>query len=150
IRQETRGWNETKGVTVSQRSKEFAHDYRYFPEPDLPPVFLDAAWLENIKHRLPELPAAKRERYISEHSLPAESAQLIADDPGAADFFESALFTGYGDTKQVAFWMLGDLTRLLKASGTEIGDSPVTPSRLVDLLRMIDKGEISGKIAKEV
>src|SRR5581483_7598447 len=150
IAQETRGWDEDKGVTVSQRSKEYAHDYRYFPEPDLPPLFLAPDWIEAIKQRLPELPAAKKARYARDYGLADEPARLIADDPSLADFFESALFPGYGDAKQVAAWMLGDLTRLLKAHNTELGSSLVTPSKLVDLLKLIDGGQISGKIAKDV
>jgi aspartyl-tRNA(Asn)/glutamyl-tRNA(Gln) amidotransferase subunit B len=150
IVQETRGWNEDRGVTVSQRSKEFAHDYRYFPEPDLPPLFLAPEWIEAVKKRLPELPAGKKARYMADHGLPEDAAQLIADDPAYADFFESALFTGYVDGKQIAVWMLGDLTRLLKTSGTELGASLVTPSKLADLLKLIDSGQISGKIAKDV
>jgi len=150
IAQETRGWDEDKGVTVSQRSKEYAHDYRYFPEPDLPPLYLAPEWIEAIKRRMPELPAAKKARYVSDYGLPEEAARLIADDPAYADFFESALFTGYKDGKQIATWMLGDLTRLLKAHNTELADSLVTPSKLVDLLKLIDAGQISGKIGKDV
>ncbi|HLG74121.1 MAG TPA: Asp-tRNA(Asn)/Glu-tRNA(Gln) amidotransferase subunit GatB, partial [Chloroflexota bacterium] len=150
IAQETRGWDEDRGVTVSQRSKEYAHDYRYFPEPDLPPIFLAPEWIESVKRRLPELPAAKKAKYISQYGLADEVAQLIADDKDYADFFESAVFTGYADGKQIATWMLGDLTRLLKASNTELAASLVTPSKLVDLLKLIDSGQISGKIAKDI
>jgi aspartyl-tRNA(Asn)/glutamyl-tRNA(Gln) amidotransferase subunit B len=150
IVQETRGWDDDRGITVSQRSKEYAHDYRYFPEPDLPPIFLDPAWIEAIKRRLPELPAAKKTRYVAVYGLPDESARLIAEDPDYADFFESAIFNGYSDGKQIAIWMLGDLTRLLKAHNVELGASLVTPSKLVDLLRLIDGGQISGKMAKDV
>ncbi len=150
IVQETRGWDDDRAITVSQRSKEYAHDYRYFPEPDLPPIFLDPAWIEAIRRRLPELPAAKKARYVADLGLTDESARLIAEDPQYADFFESAIFNGYSDGKQIAVWMLGDLTRLLKAHNTELGASLVTPSKLVDLLRLIDGGQISGKIAKDV
>jgi len=150
IPQETRGWDEDRGVTVSQRSKEYAHDYRYFPEPDLPPLFLAPEWIEAIKQRLPELPAAKKARYVSDHGVPEESARLLADDPAYADFFESAIFAGYDNGKHLATWMLGDLTRLLKAHNTELAATLVTPSKLADLLRLIDGGQISGKIAKDV
>ncbi|MHB8618556.1 MAG: Asp-tRNA(Asn)/Glu-tRNA(Gln) amidotransferase subunit GatB [Chloroflexota bacterium] len=150
IPQETRGWDEDRGLTVSQRSKEYAHDYRYFPDPDLPPIFLDPAWIGQVKRRLPELPTARRSRYAAEHGLGAEAARQIADDPQMADFFESALFNGYTDGKHIATWLLGDLTRLLKAGNTELGASLVTPSKLADLLRLIDSGQISGKIAKDV
>ncbi len=150
IAQETRGWNEDRGVTVSQRSKEYAHDYRYFPEPDLPPLFLAPEWIESVRKRLPELPSAKKARYVSEYGLAEDAARLIADDPAYADFFESAMFTGYNDGKHIATWMLGDLTRLLKAHNTELAVSLVTPSKLVDLLKLIDGGQISGKIAKDV
>ncbi|HLY64797.1 MAG TPA: Asp-tRNA(Asn)/Glu-tRNA(Gln) amidotransferase subunit GatB [Chloroflexota bacterium] len=150
IPQETRGWDEDKGITVSQRSKEYAHDYRYFPEPDLPPLFLAPEWIEAIKQRLPELPAAKKARYVQDHGLATDAARVIADDPAYADFFESALFTGYSDGKHIATWMLGDLTRLLRANNAELSASLVTPSKLVDLLKLIDGGQISGKIAKDV
>jgi aspartyl-tRNA(Asn)/glutamyl-tRNA(Gln) amidotransferase subunit B len=150
IAQETRGWDEDKGVTVSQRSKEYAHDYRYFPEPDLPPLFLAPEWIEAIKRRLPELPAAKKARYVADYGLADDTARIIADDPDYADFFESALFTGYKDGKHLATWILGDLTRLLKAHNAELAASLVTPSKLVDLLTLIDGGQISGKIAKDV
>ncbi|MGH2519746.1 MAG: Asp-tRNA(Asn)/Glu-tRNA(Gln) amidotransferase subunit GatB [Chloroflexota bacterium] len=150
IAQETRGWDDARGITVSQRSKEYANDYRYFPEPDLPPLFLKADWIEGIKRRLPELPAEKRARYTGELGLPDDAAQLVADDPAYADFFESALFTGYQQPKQVATWLLGELTRLLKVNGAELGQCLVTPSKLADLLRLVDSGQISGKIAKDV
>lgn len=148
--QETRGWDDHRGITVSQRSKEFAHDYRYFPEPDLPPLFLGPEWIAAVKARLPELPAAKRARYTADYGLPEGSARFIADDPRYADFFESALFTGYTDAKQVATWLLGEVTHLLKANAVDLGAALVTPSKLVDLLRLVDAGQISGKIAKEV
>jgi aspartyl-tRNA(Asn)/glutamyl-tRNA(Gln) amidotransferase subunit B len=150
IPQETRGWDEDRGITVSQRSKEYAHDYRYFPEPDLPPLFLAPEWIEAIKQRLPELPAAKKARYVGDYGLPDEAARLIADDPAYADFFESAIFAGYDNGKHLASWILGDLTRLLKAHNTELAASLVTPSKLADLLRLIDGGQISRKIAKDV
>jgi aspartyl-tRNA(Asn)/glutamyl-tRNA(Gln) amidotransferase subunit B len=150
IAQETRGWDEDRGVTVSQRSKEYAHDYRYFPEPDLPPLFLAPEWIDAVKKRLPELPAAKKARYMADYGLAEDAAQFIADDPAYADFFESAVFTGYTDGKQIAVWTLGDLTRLLKAKNVELSASLVTPSKLTDLLRLIDSGQISGKIAKDV
>ncbi|HUZ78605.1 MAG TPA: Asp-tRNA(Asn)/Glu-tRNA(Gln) amidotransferase GatCAB subunit B, partial [Chloroflexota bacterium] len=113
-------------------------------------LFLKADWIDGIKRRLPELPAEKRARYTGELGLPEDAAQLLADDPAYADFFESALFTGYPQPKQVAAWIVGELTRLLKAHAVELGQCLVTPSKLTDLLRLVDSGQISGKIAKDV
>ena len=152
IVQETRGWVEEKGLTVSQRSKEYAHDYRYFPEPDLPPLVLSPAWVEEIRAGLPELPDAKRDRFAAEFSLSRYDADLLVADQDTALFFEEAQRLGSGKVspKAIANWVLGDLARLLNSTGTDIADSKVTPARLTEMLVLMDRGIISGKIAKTI
>jgi aspartyl-tRNA(Asn)/glutamyl-tRNA(Gln) amidotransferase subunit B len=154
--QETRGWVEEKGATVSQRSKEQAHDYRYFPEPDLPPLSVSREWVEEIKARLPELPDARRDRFVSQLGLSRYDASLLTVSKAMADYFESCLkLMPQGvDTekkaKAVANWLLGEFNRLLNATGTEIEKSKLTPRHLVEMLDLIDKGTLSTKMAKEV
>lgn len=147
--QETRSWDETKGITVSMRSKEEAHDYRYFPEPDLVPVVIDREWVESIRNSLPELPAAKKKRFMEQFGLPDYDAQILTSSKAMAQFFEKVM-EHYHDAKAVSNWMMGELLRLLNASGKDIKESPVTPEGLAQLLSLIDKGTISGKIAKQV
>lgn len=149
IEQETRFWDEGKGITVSMRSKEEAHDYRYFPEPDLPPVVIDAAWVEELRRQQPELPDARRERFIRDYGLPAYDAQILTSSRQMADFFEACCHE-YHDAKTVSNWVMGELMRCLNAEGIEIGESRITPRHLVDLLRLQDEKVISGKIAKTV
>jgi len=149
IEQETRGWVEEKGITVSQRSKEYAHDYRYFPEPDLPPLILSREWVEELRASLPELPEAKRERFISQLGLSRYDANLLTVNKATADYFEAAVAL-YPNAKVVANWMSGELFRLLNASNTEICDTLLTPQHLVEMLRLIDRGVISQRLAKEV
>ena len=154
--QETRGWVEEKGVTVSQRSKEEAHDYRYFPEPDLPPMELSRKFVDEIKSRLPELPDARRDRFISQYNLSRYDANLLTDSRAMADYFEACLKllpAGAGAEKKaktVANWLLGEFTRLLNATNIEINDSKVKPQHLVEMLDFIDNGTLSTKMAKEV
>jgi aspartyl-tRNA(Asn)/glutamyl-tRNA(Gln) amidotransferase subunit B len=157
IPQETRGWIEADGSTVSQRSKEQAHDYRYFPEPDLPPVTLDAAYVDAIRARLPELPDAKLARFEREYGLPAYEANLLTETRAKADYFERALAPAIGDeasrrryARQVANWMVGDFARLLHASGLDIADAKVKPDDLYGMIDLVEQGTISGKIAKTV
>ena len=152
IVQETRGWVEERGVTVSQRSKEYAHDYRYFPEPDLPPLVLDRAWVEEIRAGLPELPDAKRDRFVADFGLSLYDAELLVADKDVAGFFEEARALGAGkiSPKTVANWVTGDLARLTNATGSEIAHSKVTPEKLVEMLELLEKGVVSGKIAKAV
>ncbi len=150
IPQETRGWDEQRGVTVSQRSKEFAHDYRYFPEPDLPPVQLSADEVEAIKARIPELPAARRARFVESFGLSPYDAGILTGDMALADLFEEAL-AEYPRPKPIANWLIGDYLRLLNA--TEQLADPAVPLRgrhLAGMLRLIDDGTISGRSAKEV
>lgn len=149
IVQETRTWDEAKGVTVSMRSKEEAHDYRYFPDPDLVPIVIDEDWLQEVKAALPELPDARRARYVEQYGLPEYDANLLTLTKEMADFFEDVL-DYYPQPKIVSNWMMGDFTRLLYANQLEITDSPVKPKQLGEMLKLIDNGTISGKIAKTV
>ncbi|MGE5598178.1 MAG: Asp-tRNA(Asn)/Glu-tRNA(Gln) amidotransferase subunit GatB [Bacteroidota bacterium] len=148
-RKETRGWDEAGGVTVFLRYKEEAHDYRYFPEPDLPPVVPDPDWLAELRAELPEMPDARRRRYIEDWGLPPHDAALISGDRGMAEFFEAGV-AAYGEAKTVANWVMGELSRLMNAQHMEFDGLRVAPEHLVELLRLIDDGTISGKIAKSV
>ncbi|MHB8986733.1 MAG: Asp-tRNA(Asn)/Glu-tRNA(Gln) amidotransferase subunit GatB [Eubacteriales bacterium] len=147
--QETRTWDEGKGVTLPMRSKEEAHDYRYLPDPDLVPLVIDPDWVEEIKRNLPELPDGRKERYAREFGLPRYDAGVLTNTRELADYFESCL-AAHNDPKTVANWIMGDLSRLLNARNTEVGDCPVKPDQLAAMLRLIDVGTISGKIAKSV
>jgi aspartyl-tRNA(Asn)/glutamyl-tRNA(Gln) amidotransferase subunit B len=147
--QETRLYNVETGRTVSMRSKEQAHDYRYFPEPDLVPLQVSEAWLSQVKSRLPELPADRRERFVNEYGLREYDAQVLTLTRETGDYFEGAVKVN-GDGRSTANWVTGDLMALLKASGKEISDSPVPAEHLGELVSLINKGELSGKLAKEV
>jgi len=149
ITQDTRHWDEAGGRTVSMRSKEEAHDYRYFPEPDLVPVVIDREWLEQIRKNLPEMPLARRQRFIEEYDLPEYDAGVLTDSKALADFFEECVAV-HKDAKAVSNWVMGELLRLLKESNQEISDCQLLPGALADMLKMIDDGIISGKIAKTV
>ncbi|MBM7854276.1 aspartyl-tRNA(Asn)/glutamyl-tRNA(Gln) amidotransferase subunit B [Desulfohalotomaculum tongense] len=149
IIQETRTWDEAKGVTVSMRSKEEAHDYRYFPDPDLVPVVMDPEWVEEIRESLPELPDARKRRYVEQYGLPEYDAMVLTLTKEMADYFEEVL-EGYPQPKTVSNWMMGDFSRLLNANQVEITSCKVSPAQLAELLKLIDKGTISGKIAKSV
>lgn len=148
IIQETRTWDEGRGVTLSLRSKEEAHDYRYFPEPDLMPLVIDRDWVERIRDTMPELPTAKRER-LQGLGLSDYDAGVITASKEMALFFDLALGK-CGDAKLLANWVMGDLSALLKTNGRTFADSPVSPAQLADLVMLIKKGDISGKIAKSV
>lgn len=149
--QETRGWMDEKEVTVSQRSKEYADDYRYFPEPDLPPLFLDRAWIEEIKARLPELPEARKGRFMAQYDLPLYDASILTSSRAMADYFEDCLkLTSPNKAKMVSNWLLGDFSRLLNATNNDIENTRISPSLLVELLNLVDKGTISGPTAKAV
>lgn len=138
--QETRGWDDARGVTVSQRSKEFAHDYRYFPEPDLPSLTPDPAWIEAIRASMPELPAQRRDRYITSFGLSPYDATLLSTEREFAEFFDRSVALG-GSAKSVANWMNGDVRRLMADSPIEAGK--LTPDALVELLLLLEKGEIN-------
>jgi aspartyl-tRNA(Asn)/glutamyl-tRNA(Gln) amidotransferase subunit B len=150
IVQETRLWDSERGRTLPMRSKEFAHDYRYFPEPDLPPLDVDPAWVETVRAALPELPAARRRRVNATYQLSAYEADLLTQGRGLADYFEAAV-REYPAAKTVANWVLNELLRELPADDDRaVAASPVPPDHLAGLLRMVDDGTISGKIAKDV
>jgi len=149
IIQETRTWDEEKQITRSMRSKEEAHDYRYFPEPDLPPLKIEPEWVDNIKANLPELPDQAQQRLVNEYGLTEYDAYIITLSPEYLHFFDECV-KEYSDAKTVSNWMMGDFTRLLNQNNIEITDSQVKPQSLVKMLKLIDDGTISGKIAKTV
>ena len=148
--QETMGWDEARGVTVPQRTKEYAHDYRYFPEPDLPPLVVDPAWVDEIRAALPELPEERRRRYMREYGLSAYDAGVLTGERATGDYFEEAVRAYGGDPKRVANWVTGELFRLLRATETPIEESPVRPEDLAELIRLIDEGVVSTTKAKDV
>jgi aspartyl-tRNA(Asn)/glutamyl-tRNA(Gln) amidotransferase subunit B len=158
IEQETRGWVDAEERTVSQRSKEEAHDYRYFPEPDLPPLTLDAAYVDRLRARLPELPDVKFARFQSEYGLPAYEANLLVESRAKADYYERAVAPARsteGETfrrysKLLANWMVGDLARLLNATDTDIADARIAPESLYAMISLIEGGTITGATAKTV
>ena len=147
--QETRLWDSAAGVTVSMRSKEEAHDYRYFPEPDLPPLVVRAEQVDAIRGAMPELPDARRRRFVAAHGLPEYDALQLTQSRAAAEFFEAAVAAGAG-AKAASNWMMGELARALKESGRDISQSPIRPAQLAELLGLIANGTISGAIAKGV
>ncbi len=149
IIQETRLWNSEKGITESMRSKEEAHDYRYFPEPDLVPIEVEPSWIEQIKAKLIELPDSRRERFINQYRLPEYDAYLLTSERTTAEWFEQAVKLG-ADPKIVSNWMMGELMKLLNEENKQIDECELKPEHLVDLLGLIDKGIVSGKIAKTV
>jgi aspartyl-tRNA(Asn)/glutamyl-tRNA(Gln) amidotransferase subunit B len=149
ISQETRLWNQDENHTVSMRSKEKAHDYRYFPEPDLLPIHVSDAWREEIRRGLPELPEAKRARFVTQYGITSYDASVLAATQSLADYFESAVKAG-APGKSAANWMQTELLRFLKDSGIEIGARPVSPAALAELLKLVESGQISGAIGKKV
>ena len=156
--QETRGWLETEGKTVSQRSKEYAHDYRYFPEPDLPPLVISREWVEEIKAKLPELPEVRRDRFIEEYELSKYDADFLINSKLVAEYFESFMKlephkpspNKAKTAKEIVNWLLGEFSRLLNASDMEIDKSKITPEKLKLLIDLKERGVISNPIAKEV
>jgi len=153
--QETRGWLDDKGITQSQRSKEYAHDYRYFPEPDLPPLTMSPALVKEIESCLPELPEPKRDRFMSQYSLALSDANLLTSSKSLADYFEvcvnlSQIMPLEKRAKNLANWLLGDFAHMLNTAGIEVDQSKVSPDNLVELLDLIDKGTLGGPAAKTV
>lgn len=149
IRQETRLWNIERGETAVMRSKEGAHDYRYFPDPDLVPLKLDEAWIDGFRSCLPELPAVRTKRFVSDYGLPEYDATILTASKDMANYFESCV-KQFPQPKIVSNWVMGELMRELNNSGTNISASPVTPERLVSLLQIVDKGTLSLKAAREI
>ncbi len=149
IEQETRLWDSREQKTFGMRSKEFAHDYRYFPEPDLAPLEVSEAWKEEVRRSLPELPESRRHRLMAQYALPAYDATQLTSSRELADFFEATAKTS-GESKLAANWILSELLYLLGEAGRAISESPVSPSHLAELIRLISGGTLSGKMGKEV
>jgi aspartyl-tRNA(Asn)/glutamyl-tRNA(Gln) amidotransferase subunit B len=147
--QETRLWDTTKAVTVSMRGKEEAHDYRYFPDPDLVPIRIEEPWIEEIRKGLPELPDAKKERFVRDYGIPEYDAEILTLTRAMAHYYEECVRL-FPEPKTVSNWIMGDLLRELKGDEKEIDQCPVTPQLMVEMLSMIKVGTISGKIAKDV
>jgi aspartyl-tRNA(Asn)/glutamyl-tRNA(Gln) amidotransferase subunit B len=149
IYQETRLWEENSQKTISMRIKEGSSDYRYFPEPDLPPIEVSPEQLEQWKSLLPELPVAKRHRYQTELGLSAYDTRLLTEDQSIAEYFEATVKAG-GDTKQAANWVMGDITAYLKNEKLNVTDIALKPEALAELITLIEEKTISGKIAKDI
>jgi aspartyl-tRNA(Asn)/glutamyl-tRNA(Gln) amidotransferase subunit B len=149
VPQETRLWNQAEGHTVSMRSKEKAHDYRYFPEPDLLPVHVTAAWREEIRRTLPELPEAKRARFVAAYGVTLYDAEVLTSTQARADYFEAVIQAG-ASGKNAANWMQTELLRRLNDSGKEIEVSPLSPTALAELLKVVESGQITAAIGKKV
>lgn len=149
IKQETRLWNIERGETAVMRSKEEAHDYRYFPDPDLVPLKLEKDWVEGFRTGLPELPAARAARFTTEFGLPKYDADVLTASRAIAEYFERCVRL-FNQPKTVSNWVMGELVRELNLSGTDASASPVSPERLVSLLQLVEKGTISLKVAREI
>jgi aspartyl-tRNA(Asn)/glutamyl-tRNA(Gln) amidotransferase subunit B len=150
IVQETRLFDADRGLTRSMRSKEYAHDYRYFPEPDLVPLELDPAWVESLRAALPELPRARRRRFTSQYGLPAYDAEILTQSRALAEYYEAAV-GAHANAKAISNWIMSELMRELGGDDeAALASSPVSPAHLAGLVRLIDDGTISGKIAKDV
>ena len=149
IEQETRLYDVDSGRTVSMRSKEHAHDYRYFPEPDLVPLRVSEHWLYAVRSGLPELPQIRRERFIKDYGLREYDAQVLTLTRDTGDYFETAVKVS-GDGRTTANWVVGDLMGLLKAAGAEIAQSPISAQNLGEMIALLNRGELSGKLAKEI
>ena len=149
VKQETRRWEDAEGVTLPMRSKEYAHDYRYFPEPDLPPVRLTAEQIEQWRAELPELPAVRRARFIADFGLPEYDAGVLTADRAVADFFEQAAAAS-GNPKAASNWTMGEVLRALSESEKTLADTPLTPKALGELIQLLDAKTINQPAAKEV
>jgi aspartyl-tRNA(Asn)/glutamyl-tRNA(Gln) amidotransferase subunit B len=149
IIQETRLWDDAQGATNPMRSKEEAHDYRYFPDPDLVPVMVDEAWVSQIRLGMPELPQAKRERFINEYQIPAYDAGVLTADKALAEYYEEVVKL-CGKPKMVSNWVMGDVLKFLNEDKRGIRECPISARSLADMIILIEEGTISGKIAKEV
>ena len=150
VMQETVGWDEAAQATYSQRTKEDAHDYRYFPEPDLPPLIVDEAWIQAVRHFLPELPLVRYHRYLSQYSLPAADAAVLSEEQATGEYFERVVESGPAPARVVANWILGELFAQLNQSGRSIDSCPVSPKALAELLDMVTDGEINQTTGKSV
>jgi aspartyl-tRNA(Asn)/glutamyl-tRNA(Gln) amidotransferase subunit B len=149
IVQETRLWDADKGETQSMRGKEEAHDYRYFPDPDLLPLVVEREWIDRVRQVLPELPDAKRARFVSEHQLTAYDADVLSSSRGLADFFESCV-KAYPQPKKVANWVMNEFLRMIGNDESNIPSSPLKTSHLAEAMKLVDEGVISGSVMKTV
>ena len=149
IIQETRLWNLERSETVVMRSKEEAHDYRYFPDPDLVPLMLEQEWIERCRKQMTELPSARMRRFVNECGLSEYDAGVLTASKAVADYFEACVKL-FNQPKMVSNWVMGELTRELNHSGIDASVSPVSPERLVSLLQLVEKGTISLKVAREI
>ena len=151
--QETRGWVEAEGKTVSQRSKEYAHDYRYFPEPDLPPLVISRDWVEEVRARLPELPEARRERFMKEYGLPVASSTQITNSKGMADYFEESVKSDKNvSPKEIINWLLGEASRIINANNIDIQEfrKKIEPAQTTRITKLNSEGVINTPTAKLV
>ena len=149
VMQETRLWDSAAGRTLSMRSKEEAHDYRYFPEPDLPPLVVDEARIGGVRQTMPELPDARRQRFVAAYGLPAYDAGVLTASAGLADYFEKVAAAS-GNAKAASNWVMGELLRTMKDRGVDIAQVPLRPDALAGLIALVEKGTVSNAIAKEV
>jgi aspartyl-tRNA(Asn)/glutamyl-tRNA(Gln) amidotransferase subunit B len=149
VKLETRHWDETRRVTISLRTKEEEHDYRYFPEPDLVPIVITEDFIEKVKLEMPELPEARIQRFVDSYSLPRYDAEVLVSDKALADFFEVAIKL-FDRPKDISNWMMGDLLRNLNENNLELTETKLSPKHLVEMIKLIEEGVISGKIGKRV
>ena len=147
--QETRLFDSAKGITASMRSKEEAHDYRYFPDPDLLPIIVTDELINQVRSTLPELPIARRERFVSEYGIPSYDAGVLTASRDLADYYEQAV-KETGEPKLSSNWIMGELLRLLNEDSRDVRDCPISPNGVADIIKMVKGGQISGKMAKEV
>ena len=147
--QETRLWDSAAGRTVSMRSKEEAHDYRYFPEPDLAPLVVDADRIESVRATMHELPEARRRRFVTAYGLPEYDAGVLTQSSGLADYFERVAAAGVS-SKAASNWVMGELLRTLNDRGTPIADVPLAPDMLAGLIKLVEQNTISTSVAKDV
>jgi len=152
VTQQTMGWDEEREVTVPQRGKEYADDYRYFPEPDLPILEISREWVEELRTQIPELPDAKRDRFIADYGLSDYDAEVLVADKAVADYYEAAVAaaSSAADSKTVANWITGELFRLMKEAGQEIGAISVSPQALAGLIGLVEDGTINANTGKQV
>ena len=149
VKQETRLWDSSTGTTHSMRSKEEAHDYRYFPEPDLPPLVVDEARIARVRGTMPELPEARCRRLVEQYAIPPYDAGVLTQSAALANYFEASAKAS-GNAKAASNWIMGEVLRTLKERGQEIEQVPITPQALAGLIAIIDKGTISNSVGKDV
>lgn len=147
--QETRLWDANKGITSSMRGKENAHDYRYFPDPDLVPVIIDDEWIDEVRNTLPELPQAKKDRFLEKYGIPENDVDVIVSNKYYAKFYEEIVKT-HNNPKSAANWLMSDILRVLNEKSCDISNIGITPVQVAEIIKLIDGGKISSKIAKTV